>query len=102
MRPLVTTNGDNYFRISQLERLSDYVTDVYPTMVFFTEDINTRISDLKTVINSYVRAETAKFITGARPLDQFNDYLAELDSLGLQEYLGYYIDYYEAYKANMG
>ena len=101
-RPLVTTNGDNYFRISQLERLSDYVTDVYPGLVFFPEDINTRIGDLKTVINSYVRAETAKFITGARPLDQFNDYLAELESLGLSEYIGYYAEYYEAYKANMG
>jgi len=101
-RPLVTENGDNYFRISQLERLSDYVVDVYPTMVFFTEDVNTRIGDLKTVIESYVRAETAKFITGSRPLDQFDDYLAELESLGLSEYLGYYVDYYESYKANLG
>ena len=90
--PLLPTNGDNHYRFSMMARLYDYIAEGFPTKVFFTEEINARIGDLSTVINSYVRAETAKFITGARPLDQFNDYLAELESLGMSEYLGYYVD----------
>ncbi|HBP39016.1 MAG TPA: hypothetical protein DD640_09820 [Clostridiales bacterium] len=101
-RPLITTNGDNFFRISQLEKLSDYVTAGYPTKVFFDAETNNRISDLATVINSYVRAETAKFITGTRSLNEFDSYLTELENLGMSEYLKYYVDYYEAYKAKLG
>ncbi|MGI6690954.1 MAG: hypothetical protein ACOX63_09015 [Christensenellales bacterium] len=100
-RPLIADIGDNWFRISQLEKLSDYITEGYPTKVFFSDEINIRITDLGAVINSYVRNETAKFITGARPLEEFDHYMDELKKLGLEEYLGYYIDYYEAYKANL-
>ena len=101
-RPLDPTTGDGFFRISQLEKLSDYVVEGYPTKVFFTDEINTRISDLTTIIKSYVTTETAKFITGQRPLDEFDKYIEELKGIGVDEYLGYYADYYESYKANLG
>ena len=101
-RPLDPTTGDGFFRISQLEKLSDYVVEGYPTKVFFTDEINTRISDLTTIIKSYVTTETAKFITGQRPLDDFDKYIEELKGIGVDEYLGYYADYYESYKANLG
>lgn len=70
--------------------------------MFFTDEINTRISDLTTIIKSYVTTETAKFITGQRPLDEFDKYIEELKGIGVDEYLGYYADYYESYKANLG
>jgi hypothetical protein len=43
----------------------------------------------------------AKFITGARPLDEFDNYLQELDKLGFQEYQQYYVDAYAVYSGHM-
>lgn len=101
-RPLDPTNGDGHFRITQMEKLADYVVGGYPTKVYFSEATNTRLGDLSSVINSYIRSETAKFITGTRSLDEFDAYLAELETLGFSECLGNYADYYKAYLANIG
>lgn len=101
VRPLdPNMNGDHHFRVTQLEKLTGYLTEGYPTKLFFLEETNIRLTDLSTVINSYVRAETAKFITGSRPIEEFDNYISELQGLGFSEFLGYYTDYYEAYKAN--
>lgn len=72
-----------------------YYTDGYPGNVFFDSKINDRIVELKSVIDPYVEAETAKFITGARALtdEEIAKYFDELDALGYAEYLGYYVDY---------
>ena len=101
-RPLPLDTGDGWFRISQLEKLSDYVVEGYPTKVFLPDEINTRLSDLQTIIKTYATTETAKFITGQRPLDDFDKYIEELKGIGVEEYLGYYADYYESYKENLG
>ncbi|GHU77701.1 ABC transporter substrate-binding protein [Clostridia bacterium] len=73
-----------------------YYVDTYPGTVYFTQEINNRVTDLRTVINAYVESESAKFITGARPLTEaeLKAYFDGLDALGYPEYLGYYEDYY--------
>lgn len=77
-----------------------YYVQGYPGNVFFDGATNERVVELKTLINSYVEAETAKFITGARALteEELNKYFEELDKYGYQEYLQYYVDYYAANK----
>lgn len=52
------------------------------------------------MLQNYMQAETAKFVTGLRSLEEFPQYLNELDAMGLQEYLGYYADYYAKYAQN--
>lgn len=76
-----------------------YYVEPYPGNVFFSEEVNQAITDLQSVINAYAEAETAKFITGARPLteEELTKYFDELDKLGYQEYLQYYVDYYNEY-----
>lgn len=95
--------GSDYERIWDLESLDfrhyativqslkPYFQDTYPGLVFFSEDINNRVTDLRTVINAYVESESAKFVTGARPLteDELTKYFDELDKLGFQEYQPY-------------
>ena len=54
------------------------------------EETSIAVSDLKTVIQNYVETETARFVTGARSLDEFDSYLAELEKMNVDEYLGYY------------
>lgn len=60
--------------------------------VYFDEETSVAVLDLKTVIQSYVETETAKFITGARSLDEYDSYLNELKAMGVDEYLQYYKD----------
>ena len=60
--------------------------------VYFDEETAIQVQDLQTVIRNYVTTETAKFITGARSLDEFDAYLEELEAIGVDEYLQYYKD----------
>ena len=60
-----------------------------------------RINELSTILEPHIRTETAKFITNARPLEEFELYLTELKDLGVEELLDYYTAAYEAYLASM-
>jgi putative aldouronate transport system substrate-binding protein len=89
----------HYYTMAQSQK--PYYTETYPGNVFFSVDINQKIVDLQSVINAYVEAESAKFVTGARALndDELKKYFDQLDKLGYQEYLKYYADYYKEFKA---
>lgn len=69
--------------------------------MFFDSETNARVIELQSLINAYAESESAKFVTGARPLteEELDQYFAGLDELGYQEYLGYYRDYYADYIA---
>lgn len=51
--------------------------------VKLTGDESAELADLKTQIDTYANEMMLKFITGAESLDNYDKYLAELDSLGL-------------------
>ena len=73
-----------------------YYVSPYPGNVFFPSNVVNRMTDLGSVINSYVESESAKFVTGVRALTdaELKIYFDNLDALGYQEYLKYYVDYY--------
>ncbi|MGI6691819.1 MAG: extracellular solute-binding protein [Christensenellales bacterium] len=79
------------------ENLMPYLVVDYPSIVFFSEEENTALADLRVSLESYATQEIAKFINGTRPVtdEELVDYFDTLDSMGYQEYLGYYQDYYE-------
>lgn len=74
----------------------DYLTTDYPAYYYVDEDTNIAMSDLHSVLDSYVEQEVARFITGRRSLDEFDAFQAELESMGMEELLGYYQDAYQA------
>ena len=41
-------------------------------------------------------AETAKFITGGRPIEELGDYFDQMDALGAQEYIQIHQDYFDS------
>lgn len=90
--------GDPHYRASVVENLLPYAVDRYPHIIYLSEDENIRLTDLRTTIETFVISEVAKFITGARPLDEFDQYLEELNKLDIDEYEKIYIDAYENYK----
>lgn len=91
---------DEQYAAAQVYTWGKYTTDeLSPKNCFFDEETTARLSELKTLIDDYATQEIAKFITGARDLSEIDDYFAELESLGADEYIGYYADYYAAQNA---
>lgn len=82
----VTGNVDNYFRASMEEFVSPYEVTDYPYYVFLDAEKSDRLTELATVIDPYVQTEVAEFITGARPLNEFEQFVTELESMGIREY----------------
>ena len=77
-----------------------YLVDCYPNIRFFDADTNARITELATEINKYVNEQYVAFISGEKELSQENldEYFATLKDLGYEEYVQYFIDYYDNYK----
>ena len=94
------TNPENYFRASKETAVYPYLVDAYPT-IYFDEETQQRISELKLVLEDYVNTESAKFITGVNSLDNLPAYFEQLNDIGFEEYLTYYVDAYEIYLANL-
>lgn len=62
----------------------------------FTEDDANRIADLKSPLEEYFKTETAKFITGARELNdsEWEKFQQDLKDRGYEEYLQMQLDNY--------
>ena len=53
----------------------------------YTEDETQQLADIKATIDEYVKAQTVAFITGKRPLSDWDNYLKELENMQLQTYI---------------
>ena len=91
-------NPDSFARQSTYENLSVHSVIEFPFTVYWDVKTTQRLTDLSSVINDYVRIQFAQFVTGQRPLSEINNYFTELDKLNYQEYLKYYVDYYNKVK----
>ena len=70
-----------------------YATDeCSPRFVYFDDATATRVAELKTLIDDYAKQEIAKFIIGERNLSEIDNYFNELQKLGADEYVQYYVD----------
>ena len=74
------------YRLTMRTNVMPYVTDGFPIDYYLDETTAVKLTDLKAVIDPFVREQLALFITGSRSLDDFDNYLRELDSIGFQEY----------------
>lgn len=90
-------NWDRHWRVSQTAAMEPYLTFIRLPGVYLTAEQEERVTDLKTVIESYITQETPRFITGARSLDEFDAYQEELKNLGIEEYIGIYKDAYASF-----
>jgi putative aldouronate transport system substrate-binding protein len=54
-------------------------------------DANDEISKIMTPINTYISEQELKFISGQRPMSEWNDYIAQIGKMGdIQKVIGYY------------
>jgi putative aldouronate transport system substrate-binding protein len=72
----------------------------YPSIIYMDEETSIRAADINSLLDDYARQEVAKFIIGTREINETElaDFFANLETMGIQEYLGYYIAAYETYK----
>lgn len=90
-------NWDRHWRVTQTAAMEDYLTFIRLPNVYLTAEQEERVTDLKTVIESYITQETPRFITGARSMDEFDAYQEELKNLGIEEYIELYQGAYASF-----
>ena len=90
-------NADGYGRLAMIESRGDNLTTVYLPGVYMSEEDITRSEDLRVVLDEYIVTETPRFITGQRPLDEIDDFQAQLKKLGVDEYLEIMRNAYSTY-----
>ncbi len=81
------TTGDGQYRLLCSESAEDIRTSVMLSTSWASSEDATRMADLQTVIVAHVKAESAKFITGLRPLEEIDDFYKELEDLDVVEYI---------------
>ena len=94
--PDVVDSG--FMNWSVVSAILPYRVDGYPNTVYMTDEQTTKITDLKTVIEPYVKEQVALFISGERSLDEFEAYQNELKTMGIDEYEQIYKDIYTQYQ----
>ncbi len=92
-----TDNWDGWWNIHQAEVMEGKLTFVILPNVYMTAEQSARVADLKPLIEEHIKAESANFIAGVRPLDEFDAYMDELKALGIEEYIQLHKDAYTAY-----
>lgn len=71
----------------------------FPTGVTFTTDESNELDELVSAISTYVSEMAVKYITGEESLDNFDDFLEQLDAMGLQRVLEIYQEAYDRFLA---
>lgn len=71
--------------------IPDYI-DKYPkddlvTRIIYTQEEADQIAEIQAPLKTYREEAIAAFITGTRPLSDWDNYLAELEGIGLQQFL---------------
>ena len=99
LREYNLNDGDDHYYVMCYNGQNGYYYDVLPTP-FLEQAQGRRLADLNSAIENHVRAETAKFVVGQRPLSDFPRYLAELRAMGFDEYKSIYVNVYRDYMAN--
>lgn len=93
-------NGEIHFRTAMYDTVVPYVQTGFPSNVYFDADKTDELADIEIAFTDYIKQETAKFVTGAKPItdEELGKYFAELEKLGVYNYVQAYADYYNSMK----
>jgi len=53
----------------------------------YTNDEAEKLAEIQENVLTYVKQSLAEFVTGNRPLSDWDNYLSDLENMGLQEWL---------------
>jgi putative aldouronate transport system substrate-binding protein len=89
------TNPDDNYRITVRENQKPYATAGFPKVYFVDAETGEQLTELKTLIRPYVAEQVALFITGRRPLSETDDFVKELEDMGIKDLLEIYQNVYK-------
>lgn len=95
-RKMDLSNPDDHYRNLIYEAQNQYLVTPLPD-VYMTAEQSARYADLKTVIDDYVTAETAKFVVGQRSIDEIDAFFEELKAMKGEEYWNLCQEVYAGY-----
>jgi hypothetical protein len=93
--------SDGHWRLITIEKWSDRATSIRLPGAYQSPEENDTTADIITTLQQHITNETAKFITGQRSLDEIEDFWAELEGLGIEEYLEIYRAAYADYMTDL-
>lgn len=88
---------DGHWRLITTETWNPYLTAVRLPKAYLSETDALRVKELSTVLNEHIKAESAKFITGIRPLSEIDAFYEELRQMGVEEFIEIYQNAYSPY-----
>ena len=94
-------NAQGYWFLNNSAVSRPYITTVFLPSVYLSEEDALNAADLKTLLENHIISESAKFITGQRPLNQLEEFQAELKGMGIEEYIALYRDAYADFMASI-
>ena len=89
--------ASGYWRLICVDAWKDNMTTVALPSIYWDADDATRVDELAIVINDYITTESAKFITGVRPLSEIDKFYEELKALEVDEYIELHRNGYASY-----
>jgi putative aldouronate transport system substrate-binding protein len=101
--PAMLTNktyfgGESYpENIEAVKKIDPYYPkEVWPAFTFTADEL-TKFTPLNTDINKYVDEMSLKFIMGSTPFSEWDNYIATLKKMGLDDYMKIYKAAYDRY-----
>ncbi len=94
------STSDGHWRLITIEKWSDRATSIRLPGAYLSPEDNDTTADIITTLTQHITNESAKFITGQRSMDEIEDFWAELEGLGIEEYLEIYRTAYADYMAD--
>ena len=93
----VVSDLDTHFRLANEDTLVPYVqVGIQPNNIYLDSETSAYVADLLTAVKEYGEQESAKFVTGARPLSELDKYFDEIEELGALEIVEIYAKHYNA------
>lgn len=92
------TDGDIFYRYTMANHTFDYLVNGYPAYVYMNSEDSQEMGEIEGAIADVIKQEEAKFITGDRSLDEYDQFIEELNAMGLQRATEIAAAAYENYK----
>jgi hypothetical protein len=99
-REMTRSSNDEWWRLETIETWSDYATSIRLPAAYLDVDILDEMTDIGYSVKEWANQETAKFITGVRPLSELDQYFEELRGFGVEKYIETYREAYEVFMNN--
>ena len=92
--------GEREWEFYQVWRIPDYrgLYD-WPTGIVFTDEQTTEMNSLRTDMTTYFSENYVSFLTGVKPLSQWDSFISDMKTFGMDQLLAIYQQAYDTYMA---